>query len=126
MTAYLHPARFTRDVLLENSHFTVSFYPEAYRKALGYMGSHSGRNENKDAHAGLTPVAFGDSVTYAEANLTFLCRKIYQHQFAKEDLHEDIQAYYRNNPKSFPVDEKGDWQPHWMFVGEVLEVLDKR
>ena len=45
VTVYLHPARFTRDVLLDNSHFTVSFYPPEYRKALGYMGSHSGRNE---------------------------------------------------------------------------------
>ena len=127
VTVYLHPARFTRDVLLDNSHFTVSFYPPEYKKALGYMGSHSGRKEiDKDIAAGLTPVAFGESITYKESNLTFLCRKLYQHQFAKEDLHEDIQNYYKQNPKSFPVDEHGDWQPHWMFVGEILDVLDKR
>ena len=91
------------------------------------MGSHSGHNEpDKEITAGLTPVVFGESVTYKEANLSFLCRKIYQHQFAKEDLHEDIKNYYITNPKSFPVDENGDWQPHWMFVGEILDVQDKR
>ena len=127
VTVYLHPARFTRDVLLDNSHFTVSFYPPEYKKALGYMGAHSGRCEpDKDIAAGLTPITFGNSVTYKESNLTFLCRKLYQHQFAKEGLHEDIKMYYQSNSKSFPVDGNGDWQPHWMFVGEVLDVLDKR
>ena len=126
VTVYLHPARYSTDVLKDNDLFTVSFYPPEYKKALGYMGSHSGRNENKDINAGLTPVAFGNSVTYGEANLSFLCRKIYQHQFAKEDLHDDIKNYYKSNPKSFPVDENGDWQPHWVFVGEILDVLDKR
>lgn len=47
------------------------------------MGSHSGRDVNKVEMSGLTPVAIGASVTYKEANLTFLCRKIYQHPFAK-------------------------------------------
>ena len=36
--------------------FTISFFPPEYKKALGYMGYHSGRNENKAAAAGLTPV----------------------------------------------------------------------
>lgn len=90
------------------------------------MGSHSGRDGNKAEAAGLTPVPISESVTYEEANLTFFCRKIYQHQFAKEDIATDVQEHYKANPRSFPLDEKGEWQPHWFFVGEIIEVEDKR
>lgn len=125
-TVYLHPARYTYELMRDSEYFTISFFSEIYRKALGYMGSHSGRDGGKAAAAGLTPVAMGGGVTYEEANLTFLCRKIYQHQFTKEDIDPTVQAYYKANPKVYPVDENGEWQPHWMFIGEILDVLDKR
>ena len=126
ITVYLHPAMYTCELFMKNETFTVSFFPSSYKPALSYMGSHSGRDENKAKAAGLTPVVIGDSVTYEEANLTFLCRKIYQHRFAKEDIAADIQEHYQANPKSFPPDVAGEWQPHWVFVGEIIEVEDKR
>ncbi len=126
VTVYLHPARYTRDVMLESVFFTVSFFPDQYRKALGIMGTVSGRDHDKTAESGLTPVAIGQGVTYREADLTFLCRKIYQHQFSKEGLAGDIQDYYLSKPEVYPLDENGVWQPHWMFIGDILEVEDKR
>lgn len=30
----------------------------------------------------------------------------------------------RSKPQAFPVDENGDWQAHWMFVGEVLDIQE--
>ena len=124
VTVFLHPARYTRDFLRENDSFTVSFFPESHKRALEIMGSRSGRDGDKVSTASLTPVAVGDSVGYQEANLTFLCRKLYQHQFEKDDLAPEIQEYYRSFPKAFPPDKKGDWQPHWVFVGEVIETVE--
>ena len=86
----------------------------------------SGRDGNKDEAAGLTPVAIGDSVAYEEAELTFLCHKLYQHQLTKEDIVPEIAEYYKTNPKVYPPDEDGEWQPHWLFIGEIIEVIDKR
>ena len=43
-----------------------------------------------------------------------------------EDLVPAVQEYYQANPKVYPPDEDGQWQPHWVFVGEVLQVLDRR
>ncbi len=123
---FLYPTRYTCELLRESSTFTVSFFPASCRKALGYMGSHSGRDGNKAVASGLTPISMGESVTYEEADLTFLCKKIYQHPFAKEDVAPEIQEYYKDNPKSYPVDENGEWQTHWVFVGEILQVSDKR
>ena len=125
VTVYLHPSRYTREVLLDSDFFTVSFLPEEYRHALGIMGSRSGRDHDKVAESGLTPLVFGNSVTYEEASLTFLCRKIYQHQMTKEDIIPEVQQYYVENPRVYPVDEKGDWQPHWLFMGDILDVLEK-
>ena len=125
VTVYLHPARYTRELMLKSEYFTVSFFPEKYRGALGIMGSISGRYRDKVSEAGLTPVVFSSSITYEEADLTFLCRKLYQHQLTKEDLVPDIQDYYRINPKAYPVDENGDWQPHWVFMGDIIDVCEK-
>ncbi len=79
VTVYLYPTRYTREHLVANDTFTVSFFPEEYRKALGVMGSRSGRDGDKAAAAGLTPVGLGGSVTFEEASLTLVCRKVYQH-----------------------------------------------
>ncbi len=124
MTVYLHPARYTRDVMLDSEYFTVSFFPQSCKKVLGVMGSLSGRDTDKAAAAGLTPVEIGDCMGYREASRTFLCRKLYQHAFSKDDLAPEIQAYYQANPKSFPPDESGEWQPHWMFIGEIVRVVE--
>ena len=125
VTIYVHPARYTSEFLLESDTFTLSFYPDTCRKALGYMGSHSGREGDKAVSAGLTPKQMGDGMTYEEANLTFLCKKLYQHQFTKEDIAEEIQDYYASLPKTYP-DFNGGWQPHILFIGEIIDVEDNR
>lgn len=126
VTVYLHPARYTQQFLKENDTFTVSFFPESRRAALEYMGTHSGRNGDKAAAAGLTPIPAGESVSFREAELVFVCRKIYAHPFEKTAMAEDVQANYINKPTAFPADENGEWQPHWEFIGEIIDVIDKR
>ena len=59
--------------------------------------------------------ALGGGVGFEEAELTFLCRKLYQGPFEREGLADVIgQGIYKN------------WQPHWMFVVEILETEDRR
>lgn len=126
VTVYVHPGRYTRDFLAGNACFTLSFFPEEYRKALSILGTRSGRDGDKVAASGLTPQPFGESVGYREAELSFLCRKLYQHPFSREDLAPEIRDYYRAHPAVYPPDSTGAWQPHWVFVGEVVEIIDKR
>ena len=124
VTIYVHPARYTSELLKENDYFTISFFPEEYKKALAYIGSHSGRDEDKVSKSGLNPIEFNQGVTYKEANLSFLCKKLYQHQFSKDDLSDDIKEYYASMPNVYP-DFNGGWQPHIVFVGEIVDVIDK-
>ncbi|MBR0157390.1 MAG: flavin reductase [Clostridia bacterium] len=112
-TVYINPARYTWEFMKRSEYFTVSFFGEEYKKALGYLGSHSGRDGDKVAEAGLTPVPAGPGVTYSEAKLTFVCRKIYQAPFEREGMADDItNGIYAN------------WEPHWMFVGEIVETVE--
>ena len=30
------------------------------------------------------------------------------------------------NPKVYPVNENGEWEPHWVYVGEIREVKEKQ
>ena len=126
ITVSLYPTRYTRELLMENETFTVSFFPASCKKALAVIGSRSGRDGDKVATAGLIPVSFGDSVTYEEAEQTFLCRKVYQHQLAKEDIAQDVQEYYAANEKVYPVDENGEWQTHYIFIGEIIDTKEKQ
>lgn len=115
VTVYVNPDRYTWEFLRNGDVFTVAFFPDEYRKALGYLGSHSGRDGDKVAAAGLTPKAIGGGVTFEEAELTFVCHKLYEGEFRREGLAEEI-----NNGIY------AKWHPHWMFVGEILQVEDKR
>lgn len=119
ITVYVNPQRYTWQFLKESPYFTVSFFPEQYRKALGYLGSHSGRDGDKIRASGLTPVPMGDGVAFKEANLVFLCRKLYQHGFAEEDMIPEIRDFYKKIRAMNPT-------PHWEFIGEVVDFKDTR
>ena len=46
-TVYVRTSRYTHDYMDNNEYFTVSFYPEEYKKVLGVLGSKSGRDMDK-------------------------------------------------------------------------------
>ena len=115
VTIYVNPERYTWEFLMNNDYFTVSFFPEEYREDLQYLGTHSGRDEDKVAKTKLTPVAAGESVTFKEAELTFVCKKIYAAQFDKDKMDPEVyQAVYGYR----------DWITHYEFIGTVVDVIE--
>lgn len=111
-TVYVKKNRYTHEFMEKNDWFTVSFFPAEYRKALGYLGSHSGRDGDKVAASGLTPVYLENAVTFREASVTLLCRKMYAHDFDVAKVPPSVtDDYYKTEP------------PHTVYVGEVVEIL---
>ena len=51
--AYVRPQRYTKEFVDREEYYTLTFFPAEYKKALGYLGSHSGRDGDKVAAAGL-------------------------------------------------------------------------
>lgn len=111
-TIYIKPCRYTHQFLETNDFFTVSFFPEEYRKDLTVLGSRSGRDCDKLALTSLTPKAIGESVGFLEAEETLLCKKIYQMDLTKEGMPLNvIQSYYTEEA------------PHTMYIGQVIQEI---
>ena len=110
---WIRPQRYTFEFAEKYSDFTLSFFTEEYRKALQFCGSRSGRDYDKAAETGLTPLATdAGNVFFGEARLVMECRKIYSDDLKKERfiLPEVAQKHYA----------KGDF--HRFYMGEIVNV----
>lgn len=75
---FIRPQRYTFEFTERCDTMTLSFFEETYRPALKFCGSHSGRDMDKVAQAGLTPwYTPSGNVSFEEASLVFEGRKLY-------------------------------------------------
>ena len=108
---FIRPSRHTYGFANSSSLFTLSFFDESHREALNICGEKSGRDIDKAAVTGLTPIAFdGGAIGFKEATEIIICRKLYFHDF---------------DPSKFldaPAIEKNyhGHDYHRMFVGEIV------
>ena len=113
---YIRPQRYTRQFADREPLYTLSFFPEGYKKQLAYLGSHSGRDEDKVARVGLTPV-FADGYTYfEEAKLVLVCRKLYQAPLLEVGFVDK-----RVIDSCYPERDYHD-----LYVGEIIEALTQQ
>lgn len=77
------------------------------------MGSHSGKNGNKVKEAGLNPIELENTVGFEEAEMIFVCKKIYQQRLVEEGFIE----------KSIVKENFPEKDFHETYVGEILKIL---
>ena len=110
---FVRDSRHTKELLDEGDFFSLTFMPEEYRDALNYCGSHSGRDGDKFAAAGLT-MATRHGIPYVdEGNFVLLCQKmsatrITEDSFLFPDLKEKWYA---------------DGDMHTMYIAEIIDVM---
>lgn len=112
---FVRPQRYTKTFLDREGLFTLSFFSREYHSALGYLGSHSGRDGDKVAAAGLTPLFGEDYTAFEEAELTLVCRKLYHAPILEEGFVDRAVM-----EESYP---NRDF--HEMYIGEILHVFVK-
>ena len=110
-TCYIRPQRYTKKFVDGSDYFTLSFFPDGYKKALGLCGKVSGRDHDKPKEAGLTPLFTDGTVTFEEANLVLVCRKLYAQKLT-EDSFVDKTVFERNYPEN---------DLHTMYIGEIVK-----
>lgn len=111
-TVYVRTSRYTHDFMDREGYFTVSFYPESCRKTLGVLGTKSGRDMDKMKESGLTPVKAGPSMTFKEAEVTLVCKKLFMQRLELSNIpFEIVKEQYTGNA------------PHDMYIGEVVDIL---
>lgn len=95
---FIRPERFTHEFVEAGEELTLSFlgHEPHMRKAYNICGSKSGRDTDKVAEAGLTPVATDSgNIAFAEARLTLECRKLYKSDINPSlFLDPDIEKWY--------------------------------
>lgn len=112
---YVRPQRYTKEFVDREPYFTLSFFPAEYKKALGYLGSHSGRDGDKVAAVGMTP-CFGENfTTFEEAELTLVCRKLFRMPLKEE--------YFLD--KAIVEESYPNRDFHDLYIGEIVKVLVK-
>ena len=112
---FVRPQRYTKKFVDENEYFSLSFFDEEYKKDLGYLGSVSGKDEDKVSKTKITPLFNEKAVYFNEANLVFVCRKLY-----KQELKEECFVDKKTMEDSYPLRDF-----HTMYIGEIEEVYVK-
>ena len=111
--AYVRDCRFTYEMLQKNPEFTVNIpVGDPDKKAIALLGSKSGRDMDKIATAGLTPVE-PEVISVPgikEFPLTLECKVIYDQKQEDQKLPEEL----RNRFYSIQPNE------HFCFYGEIV------
>ena len=110
---FIRQSRFTKEFIDKKGKFSLSFPGEEYRRDMKYLGTVSGRDEDK-MKAAKVKVDYCDGVPYIdEANMVFICEVM-----SKTDI----------EPKDF-LDETIDeiWYKdkdyHTMYIAKITKIL---
>ena len=110
---FVRDSRYTKKLIDAGDFFSLTFVSDQYRNALNYCGSHSGRNEDKIANAGLT-VDYRHGIPYIdEGNLVLVCEKMSATRITDDSFldSEIADKWYK------------DGDMHTMYVGQIIDVL---
>jgi len=113
----VRPGRYTHEFMEKYDTFTLCVFAEKYAKAVQLLGKRSGRQGDKIAASGLTPVASAKIAApgFAEAELILECRKMYRGVLDPRGFLD------KKIDKHYPLKDY-----HSIFYGEVLAVSGSR
>ena len=113
---FIRDSRFTKEFIDREGRFSLSFPSEEYRKEMKYLGTVSGRDEDKIAKTRLTPTDANGIPFFEEAKIVLICKKLYSQPM---------------DPEGF-VDKSLDeqWYPekdyHVLYAAEIEQILVRK
>ena len=112
---FVNPARYTYQLMESGDTYTLTFYIEAYRDALKYCGSKSGRDEDKVAGSGLEPIQMDSgAMAFKQAWMVVECKKLLSQSLSPDAIADPEEKAKR---AAQPM--------HKMYIGEILNVWVK-
>lgn len=111
----IRPQRYTREFVDQEATFSLSFLDKSYRKTLNYLGSVSGRDEDKIKKSGLTVEWLDSTPCFEEASFILECKKLYRQPLNTDCLLDEKlnKTWYRNN------------DTHILYIAEITKVLKR-
>jgi len=117
LTVYVAEKRYTKEFMDQAEYFTVMTFPIEHSKVLRYMGTKSGRDEDKAAALGLhTSYTSNGTPYYTEADMVIECKIMYAAPFDPQYFKSDVP---KNMYAHFPAGL------HSMYIGEVVNAWEK-
>ena len=80
----LRPQRYTKEFVDKTNEFSLSFFNESYKKTLSYLGSVSGKNEDKISKSGLHLSFINNIPSFEEASMVINCKNLYKQNLLSE------------------------------------------
>lgn len=112
----IRPQRYTKEFIDRETCFSLSFLPNQYRQQLNYLGTVSGRDEDKITKANLT-LDYEEQIPYfTESNVVMLCKTLYQQEMKADCflLPELDEKWYANK----------DY--HTLYIAEITGIYQKQ
>ena len=83
---FVRPQRFTKEFVDGSDRFSLTFFDKSFKKELSYLGTASGKDEDKISKAGLTTLYLGETPYFEESRLIMICKKLYAQDMTRESF----------------------------------------
>jgi flavin reductase (DIM6/NTAB) family NADH-FMN oxidoreductase RutF len=111
----LRPQRYTKEFIDGSDTLSLTFFDETFRKQLSYLGTVSGRDEDKMSKSNLTIQHSNNTPYFEEANTAIICKKIYAQDFKPECF-----TLTELDEKFYPEKDY-----HTLYIAEIEKILIK-
>lgn len=110
---FVRPQRYTKEFIDKSDKLSLSFFDDSWRKMLNYMGTVSGRDEDKIAASSLHVEMVNSAPVFKESRMALICRKLYEQPMKEECFVDKDLAAEHYAQKDF----------HTMYVVEIEKIL---
>ncbi len=111
----IRPQRYTKEFVDNSDTFSLTFFGDDSKKMLNYLGTTSGRDEDKIKKSNLTVVYNNDTPYFEEATIAIFCKKLFAQDYKPESFIEKGII-----DKRYPVSDF-----HTLYIAEVTKILVK-
>lgn len=112
----IRPQRYTKEFIDNSNYFSLCFFNNDYKKTLSYLGSVSGRHEDKIEKSKLNIINYNDIPFFSEAKLVLLCKKIYSQEFEEKNFTDKNLNNLWYKDKDY----------HTLYISEITNIFVKK
>lgn len=111
----IRPQRYTKEFVDNSDTFSLTFFDETFRKQLSYLGTVSGKDEDKISKSNLTVQYLNNTPYFEQGNMAIICKKIYAQDFKPECL-----IISELDKKWYPEKDY-----HTLYIAEIEKIILK-
>lgn len=114
VTVGIRPQRYTKEFVDAGDIFTLTFFNGDRKKEMGYLGTVSGRDEDKISKVGFHITEIDGAPTFSEGKLVLVCKKLMETPLDPADLKENWIEEQWYQEKDF----------HILYTAEILAAYE--